>query len=212
MIQNLKRHFRTILFVFMGVAAFASGVWWVIYADYLTMIHNRYLQGPVTSYMGVNLGDTRAEVLYKNGKPPYVFGSSACKEKDTCYWNVYDTNNDPDYKDNYAPKTDKDFRSFSVYVYTDDISNNKKELAIKFDNNNVKQIICRNICQSILGISIGTLEDNVYRLIGHPDSESIDPEFGNKKMIYKNFNLTLTLEKRVVYAISVKRIDNSIDL
>lgn len=211
MVEYLKRHSRSILLLCLSVAALVGGVLWLIRADYLRMIQNKYFQGPVTSYMGVNIGDTREEVLYKIGKPSYVFGAAACKVKDSCYWNVYDANTDLEDVDNHAPKTEKDFRTFGVYVYADRISNKIKEVSVQFRNNKVRMIFCRNKCESILGVSTGTKESDVYKLIGTPDKESIDPEFGNKTMIYKKFNLTLMLEKRTVYSVSVKRIDQSQD-
>jgi hypothetical protein len=156
--------------------------------------------------MGVNIGDTRSDVFYKIGKPPYVLGPlSACEAEDSCFRNVYSTNSDPDHHDEYAPKTNKDFRLFDGYVYQKNISNQYKNFIIEFYKNKVSSISCRNECEDILGIKLKSKELYVYKILGKPDFEKIENDFGIKTMRYNRFNLVLKLEKQEVYLLSVER-------
>ncbi len=185
----------------LGVAAF-----WLNHTNYTRIIQNRYFQGPITSYMGVNIGDTRSDVFYKLGKPPYVLGPlRECEALDFCR-SVYSTDTDPDHTDRYAPKTEKDFRTFDIYVYQNDISNQNKEVMIDFDKNKVTSIHCRYDCENILGINIKTKEKDVYKILGKPEFEKIDDKFGIKTMNYNRFNLILKLEKQEVYLLEVEEI------
>ena len=206
MIERFKPHAKKIsifgtLLAFLGVGAF-----WLNHTNYPRMIQNRYFQGPITSYMGVNIGDTRSDVFYKIGKPNFVLGPlRACETLDFCR-SVYSTDSDPDYNDGFAPETKKDFREFDGYVYQKNISNKNKEVTVLFKDSKVIQVHCRNDCENILGIKLKTKEADVYKILGKPDFEKIDDNFGNKNMKYKRFNLVLMLEKQEVYMLSVEEI------
>lgn len=208
MIERLKRHYRSVLLLCVSIVALTGGVWWLIHADCPRVIQNRYLQGPITSYMGVNIGDTREEVLYKIGKPPYVFGAAACEVKERCYWSVYSTNTELDNIKKDAPKSGKDLWNFNVYLYENEASNNRKELLIQFRKNKVKMIRCINQCSKLIGLSIKTRESIVYRILGKPNKEYINPESGEKTMSYEKYNLVLMLRKQEVYLLSVQKVND----
>lgn len=174
---------------------------WVFSTDYPKIIKNRYFAGPIENYMSVGIGDERAEVLYKLGKPPFVLGDlNGCTDpKKFCGRRVYTTDeNSVDFA-----KIDKDIEFYEVYEYENNFPS-KDSFSIFFDNKRkVRSITCQGSCDPVFGIFIGSDERDLTKFLGNPSGSKIDVGSGVKTISYSRFNLSFYLEKMKIYMIVI---------
>jgi len=194
-VRNLFKTIGAIIIIFLFSI-------WFIGSDYPQIIKNRYFTGPINNYMNVSIGDTRAEVLYKLGRPPYVFGPlNGCTDDKPwkCDRIVYST----DEKSLDSAKIDKDIKFYEIYEY-EKYDGLKNSFMISFDKNNeVRTITCLKFCDAVLGINLNSDESDLRRFLGDPSISEVSADSGIKTISYRKFNLTFYLTKMKVYLIRI---------
>jgi len=175
---------------------------WFISTDYPAIVKNRYFTGPINNYMNVSIGDTRADVLYKLGRPPYVFGPlNGCTDDKpwSCSRIVYST----DENSIDTAKIDKDMKFYEIYEY-EDYDGSKNSFMISFDKNNqVRTVTCLKVCDAVLGIGLNSEESDLRRFLGDPSISEVSADSGVKTLSYSKYNLTFYLTKMKVYMIII---------
>jgi hypothetical protein len=174
------------------------------------------LGGPIRTYGrlavqlatlgGVALGDTRGEVRYKRGDPPFVYG--AVNPGETVV-HVYYTDRQKD-PDNAMPEG-TEIDAYQTWSYATNPSLNVR-LDVSFDakSGRASRIDCVDksdpptfYCGNVAEIGIWDPESRVTILLGTPTQQSIDQKSGVKTMEYRDIGVIFQLRQQRVYGISV---------
>jgi hypothetical protein len=185
------------IFILLGVALYIIG--WSYHAY-------RLLALQLTGLGGVALGDTRGDVRYKRGDPPFVYGTAQPGEATV---RVYYTDRTKDPANALPEGADVD--SYATWSYANSPSMDIR-LDVTFDpkTGRATKIDCIDrtdpptfYCGIVAGIGIWDLEARLAALLGQPTREWIDAKSGVKTMEYGDIGATFLLKQQRVYGISV---------
>jgi hypothetical protein len=185
------------IFVLLGVVLYGIGWSFHIY---------RILALQLSGLGGVAVGDTRGDVRYKRGDPPFVYGAAKPGEPTV---RVYYTDRTKD-PDNALPEG-ADVDSYPTWSFAKGPSMDIR-LDVTFDpkTGRASKIDCIDrtdpptfYCGIVAGIGIWDLEAKLDALLGKPTRQWIDDKSGVKTMEYGDIGATFLLRKQRVYGISV---------
>ena len=155
---------------------------------------------------GITLGDSRGEVRYKRGDPPFVYGTAQPGQTTV---RVYYTDRQKD-PDNALPEgTDVD--GYPTWSYANGPSLDTR-LDVTFDpkSGRTSKIDCIDrsdpptfYCGRVAGIGIWDAESRIMLLLGKPTQQWIDDRSGVKTMDYRDIGVIFLLRKQRVYGISM---------
>jgi len=185
------------IFILLGVLAYAIG--WSVHAY-------GQLAVQLSGLGGVTIGDTRGDVRYKRGDPPFVYGAA---EPGALTARVYYT--DPKKDPDNALPAGTEVDSYPTWSFADGPSMDIR-LDVTFDpkTGRTSRIDCIDrtdpptfYCGRVAGIGIWDPEARIAALLGKPTQEWIDPKSGVKTMDYRDIGAIFLLKKQRVYGISV---------
>jgi hypothetical protein len=185
--------------IFLALAAVLYGIGWSIHAY-------RILAQQLSGLGGVALGDTRGDVRYKRGEPPFVYGSAQPGEPTV---RVYYTDRTKDPENALPEGTDVD--SYPTWSFAKGPSMDIR-LDVTFDpkTGRASKIDCIDrtdpptfYCGIVAGIGIWDLEARLDALLGKPTRQWIDDKSGIKTMEYGDIGATFLLKQQRVYGITV---------
>lgn len=158
-------------------------------------------------YCGIQLSNSKAEVMYRLGYPPYVLGQAQPEKTWGGYASpVYTTDRAKDPK-NAMPNGTKptDFDQWSYTSVPAIGHSGRLDVSFQQPNGQVEQIACLGdspkSCPSLAGISIGTTEEELRQSLGEPDKQKLDGVA--KTMVYEKLGLAFYLTKEKVYNIAL---------
>jgi hypothetical protein len=177
-----------------------------VYAITWSYLAYARLAAQLSGLGGVALGDTRGDVRYKRGDPPFVYGTA---EPGQSTVRVYYTDRQKD-PDNAVPEgTDVD--TYPTWSYA-----NSPTLQIRLDVTfdpklgRASKIDCTDrsdpptfYCGRVAGIGIWDAESRISLLLGKPTQQWIDDKTGVKTMDYRDIGVMFLLKKQRVFGISV---------
>lgn len=174
----------------------------------------------LTTFEGVKIGDSRAEVLYRKGEPKIVFGpleSASDGVEGPGGWgswqHVYYVNPDEDPSENKVNvipngKTIDDFDDWSYSTSGLTAAATSGDVAVTFVKGNVATIRCLNFggrgaCSQMVGVEPTTSEEELLRIFGEPSSAKIDKDSGVKTMRFDDVGVEVLLRRGAVYAVEI---------
>lgn len=191
--SNLKKILKNLaIWVSGGICAIALLIWGYDY----------YQNFPAkqTTYYGISIGMSKPDVGYVMGEATQVGEMSK----------------DPKFKGWYMITNPKEIPGgkniFNYDHWEYGPSDFEPRIDVNFDQKTQKviEISCysrydKGNCESILGISTGTSEENIVEKLGKPNKEKIyGPNGGlTKTLLYQHLNLKLHLEKKAVYSLMI---------
>jgi hypothetical protein len=188
---------RLWIFILLGVFLYLIG--WSYHAYQILTLQ-------LSGLGGVALGDTRGDVRYKRGDPPFVYGTAQPGEATV---RVYYTDRTKDPANALPEGTDAD--SYATWSYADGPSMDIR-VDVTFDpkTGRASKIDCIDrtdpptfYCGIVAGIGIWDLEARLIALVGKPTREWIDPKSGVKTMEYGDIGATFLLKQQRIYGMSV---------
>jgi hypothetical protein len=185
------------IFVLLGVVLY--GIVWSFHTY-------RILALQLSGLGGVALGDTRGDVRYKRGDPPFVYGAAQPGEPTVRVFYT-DRTKDPD---NALPEG-ADVDSYPTWSFAKGPSMDIR-LDVTFDpkTGRASKIDCIDrtdpptfYCGTVAGIGIWDLEAKLAALLGKPTRQWIDDKSGVKTVEYGDIGAIFLLRKQRVYGITV---------
>jgi hypothetical protein len=195
--RRVSRAHYVWIFLLLGVVLY--GIGWSFHAY-------RILALQLSGLGGVALGDTRGDVRYKRGDPPFVYGAAQPGEPTV---RVYYTDRTKDPENALPEGTDVD--SYPTWSFAKGPSMDIR-LDVTFDpkTGRASKIDCIDrtdpptfYCGIVAGIGIWDLEPKLTALLGRPTRQWIDDKSGIKTMEYGDIGATFLLRKQRVYGITV---------
>jgi hypothetical protein len=174
--------------------AFAGYSWW------------RARPRPQTEYYGATFADGKAEIQYKLGSPDHVLDPTPISGLGPGWELILNVNSDPA-KDKNSVPAGTTIRDYDELEYDQVGDANSVTVSFRKSNSRVNEIKCIALhhdvagCKPVMGISVGTTEDELRQRLGQPTAEHLDGV--TKSMLYRNLHLEFTLEKQRVYILAV---------
>ncbi len=178
----------------------------VVYAIVWSYLSYGRLTVQLAGLGGVTLGDSRGEVRYKRGDPPFVYGTA---EPGQSTVRVYYTDRKKD-PDNALPEG-ADVNSYPTWSFANAPSLVTR-LDVTFDpqSGRATKIDCIDrsdpptfYCGKVAGLGIWDTEARITIMLGRPTQQWIDEHSGIKTMDYRDIGVMFLLKKQRVYGISV---------
>jgi hypothetical protein len=187
---------------FVLVGAIAVGLWAGL----------RSTKRQLAGYCGVKLGDSREEVRYRLGFPPFVVGEPEILAGDPKnHWaRIFNTDSTADPK-NVMP-SDKHVEDFFEWSYPFDVgAPNGPNVEVDFSKSNrLVSIQCidpshvaAKSCPPLVGFRMGSSEEEITQRLGNPSRSEIDGI--SKRIRYDDLGVEFLLEKGAVYGLTLTK-------
>ena len=153
---------------------------------------------PVTQYYGINLGDSKEDVLYEKGTPVDVEEDPT---KDEQFRTIVEVKDIP---------AGKSINDYHYWVYHGERDSRDPDVTVKFSRQTqrVVSVACYTFlspyCPSLLGAGEGTSEEWFYKTLGPPSRTTLENSV--KTIEYAKFNVSYMLTKKEAYGFIVERV------
>jgi hypothetical protein len=163
---------------------------------------------PLIRYMGLNLGDSRRSVLSKKGKPDCVNSTTnpggMVVKNENCTISHLNTFEIESSYDHFVYQINETDPNYPLGDTLDVLFNQKRDRVISIKCSPHR--ISFHFCPTVFGIRAGQTEEYARKILGPPDSELVLPSLA-RFMIYRRYNLTLQMEKEIIYRFTIGNFD-----